>query len=94
MAAAAAVCCQVVAWLLISVSLPRLPAVVTSVVLMLQPVGAVVLGIVLLREDPSVVQLIGVAAVLSGVAVVTLGRRRAAPAASATRTEQPVASGP
>ena len=89
-----AVCCQVVAWLLISVSLPRLPAVVTSVVLMLQPVGAVVLGIVLLREDPSVVQLIGVAAVLSGVAVVTLGRRRAAPAASATRTEQPVTSGP
>ena len=66
---------QVLGWLLISVSLPRLPAVVTSIVLMLQPVGAVFLGAVLLSEAPSEVQLAGVAVVLGGVAVATLRPR-------------------
>jgi drug/metabolite transporter (DMT)-like permease len=68
---------QVLGWLLISVSLPRLPAVVTSILLMLQPVGAVFLGAVLLSEAPSAVQLAGVAVVLGGVAVATLRRRPA-----------------
>jgi drug/metabolite transporter (DMT)-like permease len=63
---------QVLGWLLISVSLPRLPAVVTSILLMLQPAGAVFLGAVLLSEAPSPVQLTGVAVVLGGVAVATL----------------------
>ena len=66
---------QVLGWLLISVSLPRLPAVVTSIVLMLQPVGAVFLGAVLLSEAPSEVQLAGVAVVLGGVAAATLRPR-------------------
>jgi drug/metabolite transporter (DMT)-like permease len=66
---------QVLGWLLISVSLPRLPAVVTSIVLMLQPAAAVVLGAVLLSEAPSAVQVAGVAVVLGGVAVATLGPR-------------------
>ena len=35
---------QVLGWLLISVSLPRLPALLTSILLMLQPVGAVFLA--------------------------------------------------
>lgn len=70
---------QVVAWLLISVSLPRLPAVVTSVLLMLQPVGAVLLGMALLGEAPSVLQLAGVATVLLGVLLATLGRERQLP---------------
>ena len=43
---------QVLGWLLISVSLPRLPAVLTSIVLMLQPVCTVFLGAVLLSEAP------------------------------------------
>ena len=63
---------QVLGWLLISVSLPRLPAVVTSILLMLQPAGAVFLGAVLLSEAPSPAQLTGVAVVLGGVAVATL----------------------
>jgi drug/metabolite transporter (DMT)-like permease len=70
---------QVVGWLLISVSLPRLPAVVTSILLMLQPVSTVFLGAVLLSEAPSAVQLSGVAIVLAGVALATLqptSRRR------------------
>jgi drug/metabolite transporter (DMT)-like permease len=63
---------QVVGWLLISVSLPRLPAVITSILLMLQPVSTVFLGAVLLSEAPSAMQLSGVAIVLAGVALATL----------------------
>jgi drug/metabolite transporter (DMT)-like permease len=70
---------QVIGWLLISVSLPRLPAAVTSLVLLVQPVGAVGLGVVLLGERPSAVQLIGVVVVLGGVLIGTR-RRRATPA--------------
>lgn len=69
---------QVLGWLLISVSLPRLPAAVTSVLLMLQPVGSVVLGMALLSETPSAVQLAGVLVVLTGVLLASApGRRRA-----------------
>ncbi|HEY6778407.1 MAG TPA: DMT family transporter [Thermoleophilaceae bacterium] len=66
---------QVLGWLLISVSLPRLPAVVTSILLMFQPMGAVILGAVLLSEAPSTVQLAGVVVVLGGVAVATVKPR-------------------
>jgi drug/metabolite transporter (DMT)-like permease len=66
---------QVLGWLLISVSLPRLPAVLTSILLMLQPVSSVLLAAVLLSEAPSSVQLSGVAVVLAGVAFATIGPR-------------------
>jgi drug/metabolite transporter (DMT)-like permease len=66
---------QVLGWLLISVSLPRLPAAITSIVLMLQPMTTVLLGAVLLSEKPSPVQLSGVFVVLAGVAFATLGAR-------------------
>jgi drug/metabolite transporter (DMT)-like permease len=71
---------QVLGWLLISVSLPRLPAVLTSIVLMLQPVCTVFLGAILLSEAPSAVQLAGVAIVIAGVAVATVRPRERAPA--------------
>jgi len=70
---------QVAGWLLISVSLPRLPAAITSVLLTIQPVGAVLLAMALLDEDPSALQLAGVALVLAGVVAVALGRRRSGP---------------
>ena len=63
---------QVLGWLLISVSLPRLPALLTSIVLTIQPVGSVLLGVVLLSEHPSAVQLAGVAVVLCGVVLATV----------------------
>jgi drug/metabolite transporter (DMT)-like permease len=74
---------QVLGWLLISVSLPRLPAVITSILLMLQPVSTVFLGAVLLDEAPSAVQLSGVAVVLAGVAFATVKPRAREGAAAA-----------
>lgn len=65
---------QVVGWLLISVSLPRLPAVTTSIVLTLQPAGSVLLGAALLAETPSAVQVAGVVVTLAGLLVASLGR--------------------
>ena len=74
---------QVLGWLLISVSLPRLPALLTSILLMLQPVAAVLLGAVLLSEAPSAVQLLGVLVVLGGVTAATVG-----PAAATSPSER------
>jgi drug/metabolite transporter (DMT)-like permease len=42
---------------------------------MLQPVSTVLLGALLLSEAPSAVQLSGVAIVIAGVALATLGPR-------------------
>jgi drug/metabolite transporter (DMT)-like permease len=75
---------QVVGWLLISVSLPRLPALLTAITLTLQPVASVFLGVVLLSEAPSALQLAGVAVVVGGIVLATAGPRpvpaaRAAP---------------
>jgi drug/metabolite transporter (DMT)-like permease len=66
---------QVLGWLLISVALPRVPAALTSVVLTLQPVLSVVLAAALLDESPSIVQSTGIAVVISGILLATVGRR-------------------
>jgi drug/metabolite transporter (DMT)-like permease len=70
---------QVVGWLLITVSLPRLPAVVTSILLTLQPVATVVLAAILIDENPSPLQLVGAATILSGLLIATVGRRAGVP---------------
>ncbi|HET7636466.1 MAG TPA: DMT family transporter [Candidatus Limnocylindria bacterium] len=72
---------QVVGWLLISVSLPRLPAAVTSVLLTAQPVASVLLAVVLLGEAPSPVQLLGAAAILAGLLLATSRRSSRPPVA-------------
>jgi drug/metabolite transporter (DMT)-like permease len=83
---------QVAGWLLISVSLPRLPAALTSVILMIQPVASVALSMAILGEEPSGLQLAGVGLVLAGVLIATAGRRptrEPAPAPQAATLEQP-----
>jgi len=65
---------QVLGWLLITSSLPRLPAALTSVTLTIQPVGSVLLGVVLLGEDPTVLQLAGVACIVGGLVSIALRR--------------------
>ncbi len=65
---------QVLGWLLITVSLPRLPAALTSVTLTIQPVGSVILGVVLLSEEPTLLQLGGVACIIA--ALLSIASRR------------------
>ena len=70
---------QVIGWLVISISLPRLPAALTSVVLTIQPVGSVLLGIVILSEAPSPLQLVGVLCIVAGLLLATVRRREGQP---------------
>ena len=76
---------QVAGYLLINVSLPRLPSVVTSLLLLVQPVATVLLAMVLLGEDPSPFQLGGIGLVIGGLAIAVLpfGRLRASLTAGA-----------
>jgi drug/metabolite transporter (DMT)-like permease len=71
---------QVLGWLLISSSLPRLPAAMTSLLLTVQPVGSVILAAAIFGESPTGLQLLGVVAVLGGLVLVT-ARRPARPVA-------------
>jgi drug/metabolite transporter (DMT)-like permease len=66
---------QVLGWLLITSSLPRLPAALTSLLLTVQPVGSVALGALIFSEAPSGLQLAGVALVLAAL----LGATRPGP---------------
>jgi drug/metabolite transporter (DMT)-like permease len=63
---------QSAGYLFISISLPRLPAVITSIILLAQPVMTVVLSIILLGEAPSAAQLLGVLLVVGGIAAATV----------------------
>ncbi len=76
---------QVLGWLLITVSLPRLPAVATSLLLTLQPVATVVFAAILLGEDPSPLQLVGAAAILAGLVVASVGRSSRVPEPASER---------
>jgi len=63
---------QVLGWLLITISLPRMAAAVTSLLLCVQPVGSVGLAALIFGESPSALQLGGIAIVLAGLLVATL----------------------
>ena len=65
---------QVVGWLLITVSMPRLAAGTIGALLLIQPAGSVALSYVILSERPSLLQLGGVALILTGVVVAVTGR--------------------
>jgi drug/metabolite transporter (DMT)-like permease len=66
---------QVFGWFLISVSLARLPAALSSVMLTLQPACSIVFAALLIDEAPSALQLVGVAAILAGLVAATARRR-------------------
>ena len=69
---------QSIGYLIISISLPRLPAALVSIILLAQPVATVILARILLDEEPSIEQLLGVALVVGGIAIATVpvGRLR------------------
>jgi drug/metabolite transporter (DMT)-like permease len=77
---------QSIGYLIISISLPRLPAALVSIILLAQPVATVLLARVLLQEEPSVAQLLGVSLVVGGIAIATLPMGRVAARARAALT--------
>ncbi len=70
---------QVVGWLLITVSMPQLAAGMIGALLLIQPAGSVALSYLILGERPSVLQLSGVALVLTGVLVAVSGKATKTP---------------
>lgn len=65
-----ALTCQTIGWLLITSSLPRLPAAISALTLLLQPAAALLLAAAVLGERPSLIQLAGAAVVCCGVLAV------------------------
>ncbi|MFZ1997324.1 MAG: DMT family transporter [Solirubrobacteraceae bacterium] len=63
---------QVLGWMIISATLPRLPAAMTSLLLTVQPIGTMGLAALIFGENPSKVQLAGVLLVMAGLLVATL----------------------
>jgi drug/metabolite transporter (DMT)-like permease len=63
---------QTIGWLLITSSLPRLPAAISSLTLLLQPAAAMVLAAAVLAERPSLIQIAGAVVVCCGVVWVSL----------------------
>lgn len=82
---------QSAGYLFISISLPRLPAVVTSIILLSQPVMTVILSIILLGEAPSSTQLLGVVLVVGGIAAATVPIARIRDGLAASRAERTAA---
>lgn len=66
---------QVAGGLMLAVALPRLPAATTSLILLVQPVLAVIFAIAILSEAPSGPQLLGVGLVIGGVLLGSATRR-------------------
>lgn len=75
-----AIIAQVIGWLLISRSLPNLPALDTSVLLLGQPLLAIVWGRLIYTELFGISQWIGAALVLAGLVIFSLQRAPSRPA--------------
>ena len=67
---------QVTGWLLIGYALPRLPAVETATIILLQPALTILWGSMIFGERPSALQITGAAIVLGGVGYVAVTRSR------------------
>lgn len=67
---------QVAGWLLIGYALPRLPAVETATIILLQPALTMLWAALIFDERPSPIQILGAVIVLAGVAVVATVRAR------------------
>jgi drug/metabolite transporter (DMT)-like permease len=87
---------QVLGWLIIGATLPRLPAAMTSLLLTVQPIGTMALAALIFSEDPSALQLGGVLLVLVGLLAASVSRfsvrtsrARTPPPAPARRDREP-----
>jgi drug/metabolite transporter (DMT)-like permease len=84
---------QVVGWLLITISLPRLPAALTSLLLCIQPIGSVALAAIIFGEAPTALQFVGVLIVLAGLLIATLPEQVLRRGAQQRLRPRPVAGG-
>jgi drug/metabolite transporter (DMT)-like permease len=76
---ALAIGAQVIAWMMIGYALPRLPAVETATIILIQPALTLVWGALIFDERPSPLQIVGAVIVLAGVAFVAFVRARRVP---------------
>jgi drug/metabolite transporter (DMT)-like permease len=67
---------QVAGWLFIGYALPRLPAVETATIILLQPALTLLWAALIFDERPSPIQILGAVIVLAGVALVATVRAR------------------
>jgi drug/metabolite transporter (DMT)-like permease len=79
-------------WLLITSSLPRLPASLSSLLLLLQPAAAILLAAVVLGEDPSPLQLAGAVLVCGGILVAARATGRSSRSRSPGRSRREAAA--
>ena len=85
---------QTLGWLLITSSLPRLPAAISSLTLLLQPAAAMLLAFLVLGERPTLIQIAGAVVVCTGVVTISLttSQQRPNPAETAAVARTPVAA--
>lgn len=67
---------QVAGWLLITSSLPKLPAAVSSLMLLLQPAASMVIAAVVIAERPTGLQIFGAALTCCGALAASLASTR------------------
>jgi drug/metabolite transporter (DMT)-like permease len=82
---------QTIGWLLITWSLPRLPAAVSSLLLLVQPAAALVLAAIILNQRPTLIQYAGAVLVLCGVLAVSRPQRQGESPSQAVPHEPPAA---
>jgi len=63
---------QTLGWLIITSTLPRLPAAIASLILLLQPAAAMLLAYLVLGEQPTLIQIGGAVVVCTGVLAISL----------------------
>ena len=85
---------QVLGWLLITMSMPGLPAWLVGVLLLVQPAGSLTLSAVFLDERPSGPQLVGVAVMLAGVLIAASRAKPPCPACRPMREKSAVRRAP
>jgi len=73
---------QTAGWLFITYSLPRLPAAVSSLMLLLQPAASLALAAVILGQRPTPLQILGAVLTCAGALVASLSSTRSALAGS------------
>jgi len=85
---------QTLGWLLITSSLPRLPAAIASLILLLQPAAAMLLAYLVLAEQPTLIQIAGAVVVCTGVLAISLttAQRPTRPAEAPALPRNPVAA--